>query len=209
MLAKRHERKRIHPLSIELDKKSAADGCTSNPAFLWSPRTLQLLHAFDLANPLIERGLKIWRFDSFVNKGHGNSAATVDHQKHNVWENEATVFNSCLSCECDQVCQALLDALNQRGIRVRYNHELIDLEDEILSAPTGHSPAAETKYINASIRVLDNQIIYWKSRIVLGADGINSFVRKKLGKSNSNIRNTRISYPPKEACSERSWYPDG
>ena len=161
---------------------------TNNPTYLWSPRSLQLLQTFDLVNPLLEHGFRHWGLDTYTNKGNGNAAVTTHRHKHPVWENDATEFNWSLSCESDQVCRVLSDALEQRkGVRVRYNHEPIDMEDSendtclatILPTTTtvGNNTDSHNNLENSQAPY------YWKSQIVLGADGAHSFVRQKLGMS--------------------------
>ncbi|KAI8137559.1 FAD binding domain-containing protein [Fennellomyces sp. T-0311] len=164
-----------------IDKKSA-DTPSTNPTYLWSPRSLQLLQAFDLVNPLLEHGVRHWGLETYTNKGSGNAAVTASRHKHPVWENEATEFNWSLSCESGQVCRVISDALDQRqGVRVRYNHELVDLEDE------GDTCVA-------TIISNDNASFYWKSQIVLGADGTRSFVRQKLGIAYERRKSASVLY---------------
>lgn len=104
-------------------------------------------------------------FETFTNKGHGSNAFTSERQQHRVWENDATDFSCSLSCKRDQICAALSDALERKtGISVLYNHELVDLEGDLSHVRHG------------------NELLTFKSHYVLGADGINSFVRQKLGR---------------------------
>ncbi|KAF7728603.1 hypothetical protein EC973_005830 [Apophysomyces ossiformis] len=152
-----------------------------NPALLWSPRALQLLQTFDLANSLCQQGVRHWRFETFTNRGHGNSATNIDRQKFRVWENDATEFNWSLSCECDRVCQVLYDALTKENVKVHYGQEVIDLEDVDVNPRTAY-PDQSPQHTRTTIHDTDTgQVTYWKSRIVIGADGIGSFVRQKLG----------------------------
>lgn len=152
-----------------VDKRQCLDdpgGPALHPGFLWSPRTLQILHTFDLAQPLAEIGQRHWTFETFTNKGHGNSAVTSERQQHRVWENDASDFSCSLSCKRDQICAALSEALERKtNVSVLYDHELVDLEGDHSHIKHG------------------NQLLTIKSRYLLGADGINSFVRQKLGRT--------------------------
>ncbi|KAI9499433.1 FAD binding domain-containing protein [Zychaea mexicana] len=183
-----------------IDKKDANDP-SNNPTYLWSPRSLQLLQAFDLVNFLLEHGVRHWGLETFTNKGHGNAAVTGSHNKHPVWENEATEFNWSLSCESDHVCRVLSDALSQRkGVRVRYNHELIDMEDcenDTCLATILPTSSTHTSKTSKSKHHQDNSQqgpYYWKSQIVLGADGTHSFVRQKLGIAYERLKSTSVFY---------------
>ncbi|KAI9275744.1 FAD binding domain-containing protein [Phascolomyces articulosus] len=192
-----------------IDKKKP-NSSNQNPTYLWSPRSLQLFQAFDLVNPLLEHGFRHWGLDTYTNKGNGNTAVTASRHKHSVWENDATEFSWSLSCESDQVCRVLSDALAQRkGVHVRYQHELIDMEDceendtclaTILPTHTtvgngtkGRSNSNNKHHHNEDD--LPSQApYYWKSRIVLGADGTHSFVRQKLGIAYERRKSSSVFY---------------
>ncbi|KAI7847834.1 FAD binding domain-containing protein [Circinella umbellata] len=176
-----------------IDKKKSLTP-TNNPTYLWSPRSLQLLQAFDLVNPLLEHGFRHWGLDTYSNKGTGNAAVTVHHHKHSVWENDATEFNWSLSCESDHICRVLSDALEQRkGVRVRYGHELIDMEDsENDTCLTTILPTVSDQNNNNLESI--QAPYYWKSKIVLGADGTHSFVRQKLGIAYERRKSSSVFY---------------
>ncbi|KAG0176904.1 hypothetical protein DFQ28_003390 [Apophysomyces sp. BC1034] len=170
-------------ISVHIVDKATSSG-KKNPALLWSPRALQLLQTFDLASGLCQQGVRHWRFETFTNRGHGNSATSVDRQKFRVWENDATEFNWSLSCECDRVCQGLVSALEKHNVKVHYSQQVIDLED-IDMDPRAAYPDHSPQHTRTTIHDLDTgQVTYWKSRIVIGADGTGSFVRQKLGHRN-------------------------
>ncbi|KAI8379237.1 FAD binding domain-containing protein [Radiomyces spectabilis] len=183
-------------ISVRIIDKAQSSG-SNRMAFLWSPRSLQLLQAFDLVDAVMSRSVRHWRFETYTHKGHGSSAATVDCQSHRVWENEATEFSWSLSCECDHICQQIKAALEKRGIAVEYGQEIVDLETVSTASTDVPMPSSLSstnhfasykfqhpyiQHVVASIRNTESgQIHQWKSRIVIGADGINSFVRQKLG----------------------------
>ncbi|KAL0090640.1 hypothetical protein F4703DRAFT_1834341 [Phycomyces blakesleeanus] len=183
---------------------------TTNPAILWSPRSVQLFQSLGIANQIINQGVKHWRFYAFKNKGHGSTAVSFEPYNYRVWDNSSTEYDWCLSCECSQICAILQNTLLDQGIRVEYGHELVDFEDENSDNTTtsasplnssfidpsrqsfgfanesrqsfGSSREEEVVKVMSTIRdVQTGKVHDWRSRIIIGADGTKGFVRQKLG----------------------------
>lgn len=138
-----------------------------NPITLLSPFTLQRLHALGIT----DFGVKHWRFQTFTNKGSGLNATSKERQTYRVWENRDAYCNWGVSCRGAALCEKLLEVLHERtGLQVDYNHELVNLQDMTADA------------IVSTIKNLKTgRAACWRSRIVIGADGTESMVRRKLG----------------------------
>ncbi|KAI7874592.1 FAD/NAD(P)-binding domain-containing protein [Lichtheimia hyalospora FSU 10163] len=152
-------------------------------SLLISPHTLQYLQAHQLIEPLMENGMRHWRFQTYINQGKGTNATSVERQSYRVWERKGSQFNWALSCDAAHLEDVLRTTLHTRHhIQVEYRHELVNLQDMM----TSHGATATDESIDypivASIKDLaTGRLSCHRSRIVLGADGVNSFVRQKIG----------------------------
>ncbi|KAI7859086.1 FAD binding domain-containing protein [Circinella umbellata] len=167
-----------------IDSKTYVTG-SDNPALILTPHTLQHLQAFDLVQPLVENGMRHWRFQHYVNQGEGANSISIERQSFRVWERKSSQYNWALSCEATDVRNAFRDALYKRtDIRIDYQHQLVNLQDM-----TDHGSKSNTiDYpIVSTIKDLrTGRAVCWRSRIIIGADGAESFVRQKLGTPQRN-----------------------
>ncbi|KAI9314828.1 FAD binding domain-containing protein [Dichotomocladium elegans] len=170
-------------LSVHIIDKRSPSTPSGNPNYIWSPRSLQLFHAFDLVTTLTDRGgMRHWRLETYTNKGYGNAAETTERQNHSVWESDATEFSWSMTCECDLVCNTLSEALEDRGVQVLYGYELVDMETDPID-----------EWVTSQIAT-PYETYSWKSSIVIGADGANSMVRQKLGIAYERTKSSRVFY---------------
>lgn len=157
-------------------------------SLLISPHTLQYLQAYQLIEPLMENGMRHWRFQTYLNQGQGTNAASVERQSYRVWERKGSQFNWALSCDAAHLEDVLRNTLHTRQhIQVEYQHEVVNLQDMMAS----NGPATPDEPIDypivASVKDLSTgRLSCHRSRVVLGADGVNSFVRQKIGKDKQN-----------------------
>ncbi|KAI8139269.1 FAD binding domain-containing protein [Fennellomyces sp. T-0311] len=168
-----------------IDSKTYVSG-SDNPALLLSPHTLQHLQAFDLVQPLVEKGMRHWRFQTYVNHGEAADSVSVERQSFRVWEKKGSQYNWALSCEATDVCNAFRDTLYKRtDIRVDYQHCLVNLQD--MSDHGAKSSAMVDYPIVSTIKDLrTGRAVCWRARMIIGADGAESFVRQKLGTRQRN-----------------------
>lgn len=97
---------------------------------LFSPRSLQLLHQFDLLTAITQKGVKHWKFDLYQNKGYGSQSVNVDQQSIRLWENNITQFSYSVSCEKSIVHDIFKEYLEkEEGIQVVYKQEIIDIQE--------------------------------------------------------------------------------
>lgn len=173
-----------------------------------SPRTLQLLKQLDLLTPVLEKGIRHWKFDLYGNKGYGNQAVTVEEQSIRLWENDTAEFNFSITIEKSIVHELLKKYLSEElGVQINYKQELLNIEESkrVPCNPTKVTAANDlalyyqyrplpTLPMNLgehqlersvkSIHLKDvdtEQVKVWKSQAIIGADGQTSFVRQKLG----------------------------
>ncbi|KAI9317278.1 FAD binding domain-containing protein [Dichotomocladium elegans] len=161
-------------VSVRIIEKKPPKSST-NPSVLLSPHTIQYLHALGLADALIENGgMRHWRFQTYLNEG----MISVERQSYRVWEKRGAEFNWAMSVDSNDLVQVLHDALVERtNVRVEYNHELMDMQDiAIETRQNVDYPVIATIKNHSSGRSFCS-----RSRIVIGADGVESFVRRKLG----------------------------
>lgn len=173
-----------------------------------SPRSLQLLKQLDLLTPVLEKGIRHWKFDLYGNKGYGNQAVTAEEQSIRLWENDTAEFNFSVTIEKSIVHELLKKYLTEElGVQINYKQELLNIE-EIKKVPPNSTNVTATNDLALyyqyrplptlpinlvehqndrslkSIHLKDvetEQVKVWKSQAIIGADGQTSFVRQKLG----------------------------
>lgn len=179
------------------DKKKRS---SSNKGLLqFSPRSLQLLKHLDLLAPILEKGVRHWKFDIYQNKGYGNQAFTIEQQSIRLWENDTTEYNYSITIEKSIVHEILKEHLKKEGVEINYKQELINIEEnkklsdselalyyQYRPLPTLPSTSLGEQHDRGvkSIHLKDvetGQVKVWKSQAIIGADGQTSFVRQKLG----------------------------
>ncbi|KAI9490181.1 FAD binding domain-containing protein [Zychaea mexicana] len=167
-----------------IDSKTYVSG-SDNPALLLSPHTLQHLQAVDLVQPLVQNGMRHWRFQLYVNQGRGTNSISVERQSFRVWEKKSSQYNWALSCEATDVCNAFRDALYKRtDIRVDYQHRLVHLQD--MTDHKNKSQSVDYPIVSTIKDLRTGRAFCWRSRMIIGADGADSLVRRKLGTPQRN-----------------------
>ncbi|KAI7900689.1 uncharacterized protein BX663DRAFT_544832 [Cokeromyces recurvatus] len=198
----------------------------TNELLLLSPRSLQLLNQIDLLEPLFKQGgMRHWKFEIYQN----SQSANVSQQSIRLWNNETTGFNYSVTCK-KSVLYNLLKQQLQEIIQIDQNQEIIDINDQSdnhyqlpllnttdISSYYQYRPlpciprnnkydiTIERAFKSIYLKHTDtHQTKVWKSQIIIGAEGQQSFIRKKLGiplgrKKSYNNKNmnsiiTRIFY---------------
>ncbi len=151
----------------------------------------------DLLTPILEKGIRHWKFEVYQNKGYGNQATIVDQQSIRLWENDTTEFNYSITIEKSIVHEILKEHIKKEGVEINYKQELINIEenkklsDSELALYYQYRPlpilptfGEQNDRTLKSIHLKDvdtEEVKVWKSQAIIGADGQTSFVRQKLG----------------------------
>ncbi|KAI9266607.1 FAD binding domain-containing protein [Phascolomyces articulosus] len=179
-------------VSVRIIDSKTYVSSSDNPALLLSPHTLQHLQAYDLVQPLVENGMRHWRFQLYVNQGQGTNSTSTERQSFRVWEKKNVQYNWALSCEATDVCNAFRETLYKRtDIRVEYQQELVNLQD--MTDHNDKSNSIDYPIVSTIKDLRTGRAVCWRSRMIIGADGMESFVRQKLG---TPRRNRGISGAP-------------
>ncbi|CEG67233.1 hypothetical protein RMATCC62417_03695 [Rhizopus microsporus] len=148
----------MHP--IDNNKTQSSSGL-----LIFSPRSLQLLKQINLLDAITAKGMKHWRLDIYE---HNVLADSIQ-----LWDNDVTGYNYCLSCEQSIVCDILrhhvsLDVMKER---------ITKIEDQ-----------GDFKRIELS----HGQC--WKSQFVLVENDDTNLVRQTLGIGYKYHNNKRYFY---------------
>ncbi|ORZ03664.1 FAD binding domain-domain-containing protein [Syncephalastrum racemosum] len=166
-------------VSVRILDKGVESAAAEHPMDLLSPNTLQLLHTFDLVRELEKSdSTRHWRFQTYTNHGTGSNAASVERQSYRVWENKRAEFNYGMSCSTQNLRHVLRECLRKKyDIQVDYRHQLLGVQTMV-----SHHAFDQPYACVATIKDLATQhATCWRSRVIIGADGSQSFLRQHLG----------------------------
>lgn len=125
---------------------------------LWTPRALEILDVIGVTNYIIENGQQHHKFYTYHSGRSTGSFA--------LWSNETSKYQYCVSLSAEKVKERMVQTLKSDfEVYIEYEKELIDLDDEV-TAIIRHDTISE-------------QI---QCQYLIGADGVHSFIRQKLGK---------------------------
>ncbi|CAO3681749.1 unnamed protein product [Umbelopsis ramanniana] len=132
---------------------------------LWTPRALEILDVVGIANYITETGQLHHKFYTYHS---GRSAGSFA-----LWSNETSKYQYCVCLSELKVKQCMVEKLKaDYNVDVEYEKELIDLDADV-TAIVVHKDTSE-------------QI---QCQYLIGADGVHSFIRQKLGISMDSRRN--------------------
>ncbi|CEI89231.1 hypothetical protein RMCBS344292_03597 [Rhizopus microsporus] len=148
----------MHP--IDNNKTQSSSGL-----LIFSPRSLQLLKQINLLDAITAKGMKHWRLDIYE---HNVLADSIQ-----LWDNDVTGYNYCLSCEQSIVCDILRHHVSLGVMKER----ITKIEDQ-----------GDFKRIELS----HGQC--WKSQFVLVENDDTNLVRQTLGIGYKYHNNKRYFY---------------
>lgn len=137
------------------------------------PSTLEVLAELGLADEILSKALKISRVEFF--EGSGKCAEV------NLGALESDY--PCLALTGQNGFESILmDALKKRRIPVNWHHRLRDLEigEDGVTAFVDQMELGMTGYAFARTELMVSRSLKWQSGHVIGADGHDSIVRKRL-----------------------------
>ncbi|KAJ2964471.1 hypothetical protein NQZ79_g582 [Umbelopsis isabellina] len=137
---------------------------------LWTPRALEILDSVGIASYILEKGQQHHKFYTY-NGGQSTGSFAL-------WANETSKFQSCVALPMEKVKDRMVQILNSKyKVFVEYEKELVDLDDEI-TAIVVHDGATE-------------QV---QCQYLIGADGVHSYIRQRLGIPMESRRNDTFFY---------------
>ncbi len=160
----------VRPLVIDQGWRPSLKGY----ALALHPRTVELLDAVGLGRALFSDGLRLARLAVYVD---GERRAELDYTKLDAR------FPFMLVLPQNSLEHLLEHALRDRGAEVQWNHQLHDLaqEGELVHARVAQLEKVSLGYPIARTEWVVRRTVDVAARWVIGADGHDSLVRRRMG----------------------------